>query len=333
MKKGDVIGGYLLLQDFTTVGGGLSKWAFAAKDGKEHFLKEFLAPTYPTPGSPGSEKTKIAKRRECEAFEAHHLLLIEKLSLRSSGGGNLIVTTDFFRYGAKYYKVTDKVDVSTLRPAQISKLTWDKQKLILLTVAHSLQILHTESVVHGDLKPDNILIKETAKGGFVAKLIDFDNSYVSGEPPVTGSEIVGDQVYYSPEVLQFITHQKSSDARKLQLASDIFALGLIYTEYLTGKLPKFDIGRYQYPAEAVLDGRTLSVPELAEPLLSLLPRMLHAEHTRRPPVREVFETIKSTDTAKPAHGRLGGTLIKRPVATPAAGSSGALSGTLIRRKS
>jgi len=329
MNKGDIIGGYRVLQDFQTVGGGLSKWTFAEKAGKEHFIKEFLAPTYPAADSPGSEKTKIAKRRECELFEAHHRLLIQKLSHRSSGGGNLIVTTDFFRNGAKYYKVTDKVDVSTLTATQIAALSWEKKKLILLTVAHSLQILHREDVVHGDLKPGNILIKES-RGGFVAKLIDFDNSYVSGQP-VNESEMVGDQVYCSPEALLYITQSPRADPRKLQLSSDIFALGLIYAEYLTGRLPQFDTGRYQYPAEAVLDGHRLEVSEIGEMLSHLLARMLDGDYTRRPPIGEVFEIIKSEATAAPAAaGRLGGTLITRASRTVTAPQ---LSGSLIKRKS
>ena len=300
------------------------------KDGREHFLKEFLAPTYPTVESPGSEKTKNAKRKECEAFEAHHRLLIAKLSARSSVGGNLIVTTDFFRAGAKYYKVTDKVDVSTLTTAEIASLPWDNQKLILLTVAHSLRILHLENVVHGDLKPDNILIKQTSAGDFVAKLIDFDNSYISGQP-VMGSEMVGDQVYYSPEALLYIKQSPLVKADNLQLGSDIFALGIIYVEYLTGHLPSFDTDKYQYAAEAVIDGSKLEVPDLGEQLSNLFTRMLHTDYRQRPPIQEVFETIKSASVGSPTAVQLGGTLMMKQAA--ATSNGGGLSGTLVKRTS
>ena len=56
MKKGQVINGYRILQDFSTARGGLSKWTFAEKAGKEYFIKEFLSPTYPVDGAPGSAK-------------------------------------------------------------------------------------------------------------------------------------------------------------------------------------------------------------------------------------------------------------------------------------
>ena len=40
----------------------------------------------------------------------------------TSYGGNLIVTLDFFRYGAKYYKVTEKVDLAGLEPRDVATL-------------------------------------------------------------------------------------------------------------------------------------------------------------------------------------------------------------------
>ena len=46
-------------------------------------------------------------------------------------------------------------------------------------MAHSLRILHQSTYVHGDLKPDNILSKNTT-GDYTTKLIDFDNSYFAG---------------------------------------------------------------------------------------------------------------------------------------------------------
>jgi eukaryotic-like serine/threonine-protein kinase len=342
MTKGRLINGYRILRDFTIVGGGLSKWTFAEKGGKEYFIKEFLSPTYPIDGSPGSESTKQIKRKRCEEFERHHRLLIERLSDRAADGGNLIVTIDFFRHGAKYYKVTDKVDVRGLKIEDIAASASGQKKLILLTVAHSLRILHQAGVVHGDLKPDNILIKESAKGGYVAKLIDFDNSYISGCPPST-EETVGDFVYYSPELLRYVRGDKDTPSSDLQLGSDIFALGLIYSEFLTGELPLFDRKKYQYACEAVNAGCKLSVPRISAPLDALVTQMLHPLYDRRPSIEEVFTGIKSGVSPragdKPVtRSALGGTLLKKSAAAGTEDSKkpsspgGGLSGTLIRRK-
>ena len=81
MFKGEVINGYTIQQDFI-VAGGRSKISFATKDGKEYFIKEFLAPKYPMPDSPGSEKVKEQKKKVCEAFEKHHRELNRKVTTK-----------------------------------------------------------------------------------------------------------------------------------------------------------------------------------------------------------------------------------------------------------
>ena len=158
MKAGEVINGYTILEDFRVVGAGLSKWTFAARDGREYFIKEFLSPTWPGEHAPGSAQTKMRKRRRCAAFERHHRRIQEALAAVSGRGGNLIVTLDFFRWGAKYYKVTEKVDAAGLEPGDVAALAFPDQLVLLKTVAHSLRILHDRDIVHGDLKPSNVLI-------------------------------------------------------------------------------------------------------------------------------------------------------------------------------
>ena len=92
------------------------------KNGRSYFLKEFLAPKYPTDDSPGSARVKKEKRQRCDRFEQHHARLRKELKSACAPGGNLVYTIDFFREGAKYYKVTEKVDCVSLRPEQIARL-------------------------------------------------------------------------------------------------------------------------------------------------------------------------------------------------------------------
>ena len=74
--------------------------------------------------------------------------------------------------------------------------------MLLKTVAHSLKILHDLRIVHSDLKPSNVLVKRTELG-YTTKLIDFDSSYIAGNPPPP-EEIVGTMNYYSPELVGYI---------------------------------------------------------------------------------------------------------------------------------
>jgi serine/threonine protein kinase len=289
-RAGDVLNGYRLLEDFRVVGAGLSEWSFAERGGRIFFIKRFLSPTYPEADAPGSERIKAKKRARCAAFEAHHRGIQAAMAPLTTYGGNLIATLDFFRIGAKYYKVTEKVDVAGLQTRDIAALDFPAQLVLLKTVAHSLKILHDLRIVHSDLKPGNVLVKRTELG-YTTKLIDFDSSYIAGNPPPP-EEIVGTMNYYSPELVRYI--QGAAAPGELTEASDIFALGLIYAEYLTGAMPPFDPS-YHEPAVAVLHGQPLKLGPSRAPtsVIDLVERMLLPDPAARPSVAQVHSTLMS----------------------------------------
>jgi serine/threonine protein kinase len=295
VKAGDVINGYTILEDFRVVGAGLSKWTFAAKGGREYFIKEFLSPTYPDEHAPGSPQTKMRKRQRCAAFERHHRRIQQALAEVSGIGGNLVVTLDLFRWGAKYYKVTEKVEVAGLSPADVASLPFQDQLVLMKTVAHSLRILHDRGIVHGDLKPSNVLIKRTELG-YTTKLIDFDNAYLAGNPPPP-DEIVGTMTYYSPELVGYI-QETGTAAHELTQKADIFALGLVYAEYLSGALPPFDAATHQYAGVAARAGEVLRLPStsLPAPAVELVDRMLLADPAARPTIADSHTTLMGIRT-------------------------------------
>ena len=340
MKAGDILNGYRILEDFKVVGAGLSKWTFAERGGRQYFIKEFLSPTYPDDEAPGSQKIKAKKRARCAAFEAHHRGVQRALAPLSAYGGNLIVTLDFFRWGAKYYKVTEKVDAEGLSSTDVTALGLRAQLVLMKTVAHSLKILHQLKIVHSDLKPSNVLIKRTELG-YTTKLIDFDSAYIAGRPPPP-EEIVGTINYYSPELLGYIQEAGVAPA-ELGVASDIFALGLIYTEYLTGAPPPFDAAKYHEPAVAVRNREALRIPrgEIPTQLADLIDAMLAPEPVQRPTIAYVHGTLMSMrpvtqDEVAPApsgalRGKgLGTTLQRRSTTQPRPASR--LVGKLVRKR-
>jgi serine/threonine protein kinase len=344
MKAGDTINGYTILEDFKVVGAGLSKWTFAQRGDRQFFIKQFLSPTYPDDAAPGSPSTKAKKRARCAVFEAHHEGLQRALAPLSAYGGNLIVTLDFFRWGAKYYKVTEKVDAAGLTEDDVADLDLRTRLVLLKSVAHSLKILHDLRIVHGDLKPSNILIKRTELG-YTSKLIDFDNSYIAGSPPPP-EEIVGTINYYSPELLGYI-QEAGVPAAALGVASDVFALGLIYSQYLSGSLPAFDAAHHE-PAVAVSSGAVLRIDRHGVPdvLADLVDQMLLADPASRPTTGQVHSTLMAfrhapeAGTAAPAAPPTSTALRGRGLrpstpGTPAAGagSTGRLVGKLMQRLS
>ncbi|MDX6302864.1 MAG: eukaryotic-like serine/threonine-protein kinase [Nocardioidaceae bacterium] len=288
LRAGDMLNGYRLLEDFRVVGAGLSEWSFAERGGRIFFIKRFLSPTYPEADAPGSERIKAKKRARCATFEAHHRGIQAAMAPLTTYGGNLIATLDFFRVGAKYYKVTERVDVAGLQTPDVAALDFPAQLVLLKTVAHSLKILHDLHIVHSDLKPSNVLIKRTELG-YTTKLIDFDSSYIVGNPPPP-DEIVGTMNYYSPELVRYV--QGSAAPAELTEASDIFALGLIYAEYLTGAMPSFDAAHHE-AAIAVLHGERLKIgaSRAPGPVIDLVERMLAADPAARPRVAEVHSTL------------------------------------------
>ncbi len=107
---------------------------------------------------------------------------------------------------------------------------WILQALEALAEAHSL------GIVHRDLKPANLFLARRRDGTRVVKVLDFGISKFSGlagaQPTFTvTSSILGSPVYMAPEQLR---NAKSVDAR-----ADIWAVGVVLYELLSGNLPFF----------------------------------------------------------------------------------------------
>lgn len=311
MNTGDRVGKYRITQPFTNAGGGQSEWTFAERDGVSYFLKRFLRPTYPVNGAPGSEQTKENKRRQCAMFENHHRGIQALLAPLSAGGGNLVVSREFFLHDAHYYKVTERIDTTTMPLTAVAALPLREQVPLMVSVAHSLGILHRKGLVHGDVKPDNLLLKKGADGFYTAKLIDFDDCFRTGAPP-DPDDMVGDPAYYSPEMTAYLRGE--TDGATVTAASDVFALGLVFTRYLTGSAPV--VGAQ--PEEPSAAGEPVLPPLLGgrEVFAPLLAAMLHPVAGKRPALPEVADALKRADKGSdhrksPPHARRGGLRISK----------------------
>ena len=315
------IAGYEIVTEFTTAGGGQSRWAFARRGGRDYFIKEFLSPKYPVDGAPGGEATKDRQRRQCDAFEMHHRAIIEALEPISSRGGNVVVATDFFRAGPRYFKVTDKVEVTDWSPEEVAALPIKARLLLMITVAHSLNVLHRVGLVHGDIKPPNILIKRLAGGGWGTKLIDFDNAVLTDKRLPDPKDLVGDMAYYSPEIVRYLNDGDA--ATRLTGGSDLFALGLVFCEWMTSQKPALDSGA-RYAGVAVLRGDGIAVPDMGYPAIgALVKSMLATTATERPSAEAVHRELREVRAGLPDEGDR-----PSPVSAPGALTTSSLRGTL-----
>ncbi|GII95470.1 protein kinase domain-containing protein [Sinosporangium siamense] len=282
MRLHDVVGGYRVVTKPTNTSGGKCLWAFAEKDGKTYFLKQFLEPKRPRAGSTASEISRKLRLEECREFEERHRTVMSRLRHNMSGGGNLVLALDFFHEGTTYYKVTERIDTSSLEnPESLPPLN---KRVILRTLGLSLGLLHGIGVVHGDLKPSNVLVqKRDAQAFHAAKLIDLDDSYFSSRPPDRESA-PGDSLFGAPEWMRYVRGDESTLAEHLTTAVDMFALGLMTHYYLTGEIPRFD-EKYGSPADAVNAGAELRLnPRLSPAMAVLIHNLTARSPTARPAV-------------------------------------------------
>jgi eukaryotic-like serine/threonine-protein kinase len=131
--------------------------------------------------------------------------------------------------GVAPYLVLEFVDGTLLREylRQNAPLSPDEAVRIAVQLADALQYCHEHGVVHRDLKPENILIESDG----TAKLVDFGIALLQGARRLTFRRLTtgfGTPDYMAPEQVQ----GDRGDAR-----TDIYALGVMLFEMLTGDVP------------------------------------------------------------------------------------------------
>jgi len=128
------------------------------------------------------------------------------------------------------YVVTEFIDGQTLKQWMIDNPKPDLETIrgIVEQIARGLQAFHRMEMLHQDIRPDNIMIDRTG----TVKIIDFGSTSVRGvaeaAPSTERDGILGTAQYAAPEY--FLGESGSS-------RSDVFSLGVITYQMLTGRLP------------------------------------------------------------------------------------------------
>lgn len=167
-------------------------------------------------------------------------------------------------------------------------------------LADGLDYIHRRSVVHRDVKPANVMLFDY--GGddarVRAKLTDFGIAALAGTKGDDDSSLTGTIAYMSPEQVR---HEP------IQAPSDIYSLGLVLLQCITGKL--------EFPGPAVESAvvrlfRDPEIPEDLDPQWSaLLTAMTSREPADRPSAREVSMALFEQTVAGRSRHRLAGSLI------------------------
>jgi WD40 repeat protein/serine/threonine protein kinase len=144
---------------------------------------------------------------------------------------NILQVYDFDTFDGMYYMVMELIDGPTLK-AEMKERSQKKRPFnssqigyIAHALAAALDYAHVRNVIHRDIKPANIMFNE--EGQIV--ITDFGIVHLMGDQTI-GDEgmIIGTPAYMSPE---------QGQARPIAATSDIYSLGIVIYELVTGRLP------------------------------------------------------------------------------------------------
>lgn len=151
----------------------------------------------------------------------------EALAVGALSHNHILPLYDFGEQSPWYYLVMPYVDGCTLRDYlyRHKRLTLEEAASFLSQIASALQYAHDHGVVHRDVKPSNILLRQDG----YAYLVDFGlaKAMQGAEVLTSAGAMVGTPEYMAPE-----QSNGFSDYR-----SDIYSLGIILYQMLTGQLP------------------------------------------------------------------------------------------------
>ncbi len=194
---------------------------------------------------------------------------------------NIVAIYDFGQQNGFYYFLMEYVDGVNLRQLERSRRPTAEEALsIVPAICDALQYAHQQGIVHRDVKPENILIDKQGR----VKIADFGIAKVLGAERkgltlTQDRQTMGTPHYMAPEQVE---RPGAVDHR-----ADIYSLGVVFYELLTGELP---LGKFAPPsAKAPLDTRLDGV------VLKALEKEPEKRYQQASEVKTEVQTIASED--------------------------------------
>jgi serine/threonine protein kinase len=212
----------------------------------------------------------------------------------------------------------------------------DRAIQIMLQVCGALEEAHRAGIIHRDLKPENIFLTQQAGNSDFPKVLDFGLAKVSEKQMGRGSMMLTQQgmVFGTPEFMS--PEQTQGDT--LDRRSDIYSLGLILYELLTGKLPfdatkPIDIMRAHVQEPPIPLNNRVPGRQFSQTLCEALAKSLEKKRDNRyATTLEFAEALKRCLTNPPVSARPAAPVVATaPTATMQTSDEAASAPTVIRR--
>ncbi len=160
---------------------------------------------------------------------------------------SIVDVYDLGQTGPLYYFLMEFVDGLSLRQMlHTHRLTPQETLAIVPQICEALEYAHSEGIVHRDIKPENILLDQKGR----VKIADFGVSKLLGSAAqaarlTQSNQVLGSMHYMAPEQFE--------DPLAVDHRADLYSLGVVFYEMLTGELP---LGRFAPPSQkAAVDAR------------------------------------------------------------------------------
>ena len=151
----------------------------------------------------------------------------EAISASSLSHPNIVEMYDVGEDEGQYYIVMEYVEGKTLKSLvkRRGKLTLTEVVDIMLQLTSAVACAHDSYIIHRDIKPQNVLIKDDG----TVKITDFGIAMALNSNELTQTNSVMGSVHYLPP--------EQANGSGSTIKSDIYSLGILMFELLTGKLP------------------------------------------------------------------------------------------------
>lgn len=258
---------------------------------------------------------RVTESRFAERFQR------EAQALASLSHPNIVTIHDFGKADPYFYLIMEYMDGVNLRQLlRAGRLAPEEALAIVPDICDALQYAHDHGIVHRDIKPENLLLNREGRVKIadfgIARMLGMQAGETSPSPPGSlnkelpaGKEVsAGHTVAGTP---QYMAPEQSREPDKADHRADLYSLGVVLYEMLTGELPEEKL----QPPSSRLKGIQLDV-RLDEIVLRALEKKPERRYQTATEFRTRIEEIGSKEANRQGKEELPRTVPSTPGTSP-----------------